>query len=56
MVANVAVDDEIVVNDFDNVPFFNRRICCGHLMKKVTSMFTLTEVSQDLNGTALLVK
>ena len=30
MVANVAVDDEIVVNDFDNVPFFNRRICCGH--------------------------
>ncbi|MDI9412774.1 MAG: hypothetical protein QM401_04255 [Bacillota bacterium] len=30
MVANVAVDDEIVVNDFDEVPFFNRRICCGH--------------------------
>lgn len=30
MVANVAVDDEIVVNDFDEVPFFNRRICCGN--------------------------
>lgn len=29
MVANVAVDDEIVINDFDNIPFFNRRICCG---------------------------
>lgn len=29
MVANVAVDDQIVVNDFDSVPFFNRRICCG---------------------------
>lgn len=30
MVANVAVDDEIVVNDFDSVSFFNRRICCGY--------------------------
>ena len=29
MVANVAVDDQIVVNDFDSIPFFNRRICCG---------------------------
>lgn len=29
MIANVAVDDQIVVNDFDSIPFFNRRICCG---------------------------
>ena len=29
MTANVAVDDQIVVNDFDSIPFFNRRICCG---------------------------
>lgn len=27
MVANVAVDDEVVVNDFDNVSFFDRPIC-----------------------------
>lgn len=30
MVANVAVDDEIVINDFDEVSFFNRPICCGY--------------------------
>ena len=30
MVANVAVDDEIVINDFDKVSFYNRRICCGY--------------------------
>lgn len=30
MVANVAVDDEIVVNDFDKISFFNRPICCGY--------------------------
>lgn len=30
MVANVAVDDEIVQNDFDSVSFFNRPICCGY--------------------------
>ena len=29
MIANVAVDDQIVVNDFDSIPFFNRGICCG---------------------------
>ena len=27
MVANVAVDDELVRNDFDNVPFYNRPMC-----------------------------
>ena len=27
MIAEVAVDDEIVQNDFDNVPFFDRPIC-----------------------------
>jgi hypothetical protein len=27
MVANVAVDDELVRNDFDNVPFYNRPLC-----------------------------
>ena len=30
MVANVGVDDEIVVNDFDKVSFYNRPVCCGH--------------------------
>lgn len=30
LVANVAVDDEIVVNDFDEISFFNRPICCGY--------------------------
>ena len=30
MVANVAVDDQIVVNDFDKVSFFNRPICNGY--------------------------
>ncbi len=30
MIAQVAVDDEIVINDFDEVPFFNRPICCGY--------------------------
>ena len=30
MIAQVAVDDEIVVNDFDKVSFFNRPICCGY--------------------------
>ena len=29
MVANVGVDDEVVVNDFDNVSFFDRPVCCG---------------------------
>lgn len=29
MVANVGVDDEIVVNDFDKVSFYNRPVCCG---------------------------
>lgn len=28
MVANVAVGDEEVINDFDGIPFFNRPICC----------------------------
>mgnify|MGYP000194268717 CR=1 FL=1 len=30
MIAQVAVDDEIVINDFDKVSFFNRPICCGY--------------------------
>lgn len=30
MVANVAVDDEVVINDFDKVSFFDRPICCGY--------------------------
>lgn len=30
LVANVAVDDEVVVNDFDEISFFNRPICCGY--------------------------
>ena len=30
MIAQVAVDDEIVINDFDEVSFFNRPICCGY--------------------------
>lgn len=30
MIANTAVDDEIVINDFDEVSFFNRPICCGY--------------------------
>ena len=29
MVANVGVDSEVVVNDFDSVPFYNRPVCCG---------------------------
>ena len=29
MVANVGVDDEVVVNDFDKVSFYNRPVCCG---------------------------
>ena len=29
MVANVGVDEQIVVNDFDNVSFFDRPVCCG---------------------------
>lgn len=29
MVANVGIDDEVVVNDFDNVSFFDRPVCCG---------------------------
>ena len=28
MVADIALGDEVVRNDFDNVPFFRRRICC----------------------------
>ena len=30
MVANVGVDDEVVVNDFDKISFYNRPVCCGH--------------------------
>lgn len=30
MVANVGVDEEEVVNDFDDVPFYNRPVCCGY--------------------------
>lgn len=30
MTANVAVDNQIVVNDFDKISFFNRPICCGY--------------------------
>ena len=29
MVANVGVDDQVVVNDFDNVSFYKRPVCCG---------------------------
>lgn len=29
MVANVGVDEQIVVNDFDNVSFYKRPVCCG---------------------------
>lgn len=30
MVANVGVDDQVVVNDFDKISFYNRPVCCGH--------------------------
>ena len=30
MVANVGIDDEVVVNDFDKISFYNRPVCCGH--------------------------
>lgn len=30
LVANVGVDDEVVKNDFDNISFYNRPVCCGH--------------------------
>lgn len=29
MVANVGVDDEVVQNDFDDISFYNRPVCCG---------------------------
>ena len=54
MVNAVAVDDETVANDFDSVPFFDRKICCC-TYDKATGKWRvnayLGEPGFDWNGT-----